>query len=149
MNSQPPFATSFGTNTSVNTITVASFITGATTSPTADTGSYARFQKIGTIVNLEFKYKFLTTGSGAMSINLPVAINTNYPKPQSVCHIRYSNSPGTGKVYIGHYNENTTSSVNLVFSTTYGGVPASFTTSSPETLVIGDILTGVIIYETS
>jgi hypothetical protein len=145
----PPFASNYGTNTTVQSATIASFITGASTSPTPDTGSYARWQKVGTIVNLEFKYKFLTIGSGAMSINLPVPINSNYPKPQSVCHIRYFNSPGTGKVFIGHYNENTVNSVNIVISTTYGGVPASMTTSSPETLVIGDILTGVIIYETS
>jgi hypothetical protein len=100
------------------------------------------------MVTLTFKYKFLTIGSGAMSINLPVSLNSTYSKPQSVCHIRYSNSPGTGKVYIGHYNENNVNNVNLVFSTTYGGVPASLTTSSPETLVIGDILTGIIVYET-
>ena len=144
----PPFNSNYGTNTTVLSADINSFLIGATTNPTPDTGSYARFQKIGTIVNLEFKYKFLTNGSGAMSINLPLPINTNYPKPQSVCHIRYFNSPGTGKVYIGHYNENTVNSVNIVISTTYGGVPASFTTASPETLVIGDILSGLIIYET-
>ena len=145
----PPFNSNYGTNTTVRSADINSFITGATTSPTPDTGSYARWQKIGSFVQIEFKYKFLTIGSGAMSINLPVPINSNYPKPQSVCHIRYSNSPGTGKVYIGHYNENTVNSVNIVISTTYGGVPASMTTASPETLVIGDILTGIIIYETS
>jgi len=144
---QVPFNTNYGTNTTVQSYPIASFISGATTSPTPDTGSYARWQKIGSLVQIEFKYKFLTIGSGAMSINLPVPINTNYPKPQSVCHIRYLTAPNAGKVYLGHYNENTVNSVNIVFSTTYGGVPASLTTASPLTLVIGDILTGIIMYE--
>jgi hypothetical protein len=143
-----PFQASFNSNNNISSIDITTFITGVTTSPTPDTTSYARFQKTGNMITLTFKYIFLTTGSGNMSINLPVSLNSTYSKPQSICHIRYSNSPGTGKVYIGHYNENTTSSVNLVFSTTYGGVPASLTTSSPETLVIGDILTGIIVYET-
>jgi hypothetical protein len=147
--SNHPFNSNYGTNTTVSTADINSFLVGATSSPTPDTGSYARFQKIGTIVNLEFKYKFLTIGSGAMSINLPLPINTNYPKPQSICHIRYLTAPDANKVYIGHYNENTASSVNIVFSTTYGGIPVSLTTTSPLTLVIGDILTGLIIYETS
>ena len=83
-----PFTSNYGTNTSVNSIPIESLITGATTSPTSNTGSYARWQKIGSNVIIEFKYIFLTTGSGAMSINLPVPINTNYPKPQSIFHIR-------------------------------------------------------------
>lgn len=144
----PPFATSFGTNTSVKSIDISSFITGVTTSPTPDTGSYARWQKIGSLVQIEFKYKFLTIGSGAMSINLPVPINTNYPKPQSVCQMRYLTGADANKVYQGHYNENNVNSVNVVISTTYGGVPASLTTASPLTLVIGDIITGLIFYET-
>ena len=108
MNSHP-FQTSFGTNTSVSNISIAGFISGATTNPTPNTtGSYARFQKIGSIVQIEFKYIFLTVPTtGAMSINLPLPINANYPKPQSIFHIRYSNSPGTGQVHYGFYNENT------------------------------------------
>jgi len=143
-----PFTTAYGLSTTTNSIDVSTFITGATTSPTSNTNSYARYQVIGTLVQVEFKYIFLTIGSGAMSINLPVPINSSFPKPQSIFHIRYFNSPGTGKVYSGHYNENTANSINLVSSTTFGGVPASLTTASPETLVIGDILTGIIFYET-
>jgi hypothetical protein len=146
----PPFASNYGTNTTVQSATIASFITGATTSPTASAGSYARWQKVGTIVNLEFKYIFATVPTtGAMSINLPVPINTNYPKPQSIFHIRYFNSPGTGQVHYGFYNEKDANSVHLVAQTTFGGVPASFTNLAPNTLVVGDILTGLIIYETS
>jgi hypothetical protein len=144
-----PFASNYGTNTSVQSYPIASFITGATTSPTPDTGSYARWQKIGSLVQIEFSYKFLTVPTtGAMSINLPVPINTNYPKPQSIFHIRYFNSPGTGKVHYGFYNENNANSVNLVAQTTFGGVPAAFTNLAPDTLVIGDIVSGLIFYET-
>ena len=142
-----PFQSNFGTNTAVNSIAIANFITGVTTSPTPDTGSYARYQKIGSLVQIEFKYKFLTTGSGAMSINLPVPINTNYPKPQSIFHIRYIG--GGGQVHYGFYNEKDANSIDLVAQTTFGGVPASFTQSSPDTLTIGDILTGLVFYETS
>jgi len=145
----PPFATSYGTNTSVNSIDIDNFISGATNSPTPDTGSYARFQRIGSLVQIEFKYIFLTVPTtGAMHINLPLPINTNYPKPQSIFHIRYLTAPNAGKVYSGHYNEKDANSVNLVAQTTFGGIPASFTNLSPTTLVIGDILTGLIFYET-
>jgi hypothetical protein len=145
-----PFNSNYGTNTSVRSADISSFITGATNSPTASSGSYARFQKIGTIVNLEFKYIFATVPTtGAMSINLPLPINTNYPKPQSIFHIRYFNSPGTGQVHYGFYNEKDANSVNLVAQTTFGGVPGAFTNLAPNTLVVGDILTGLIIYETS
>jgi len=143
-----PFATSFGTNTSVNSIDISTFITGVSTSPTPNvSSSYARFQKIGSIVQIEFKYVFLTTGTtGAMSINLPLPINSNYPKPFSVAHSRYIS--GTGEVFIGHYNENTANSVNVVFSTTYGGVPVSYTNLSPKSgLTAGDIFSGLIVYE--
>jgi len=149
MNSTP-FSTSYGTNTTVKSIDISTFITGATLSPTPNTSSsYARYQKIGSIVQIEFKYVFLTTGTtGNMSINLPVPINSNYPKPQSVCNCRYVT--GTGEVFIGHYNENTASSINLVFSTTYGGVPAGFTNLSPKSgLAATDVLTGLIVYEST
>jgi riboflavin synthase len=51
--SNHPFNSNYGTNTTVLSADINSFLVGATTSPTPDTGSYARFQKIGTIVNLE------------------------------------------------------------------------------------------------
>jgi hypothetical protein len=144
----PPFASNYGTNTTVLSADINSFLIAATTNPTSDTGSYARYQKIGTLVQVEFRYKFLTTPTGAMSINIPLPINQSFTKPQSIFHIRYFNSPGTGKVYYGFYNENTISNINLVAPTTFGGVPASLTESSPETLVIGDVLSGLIFYET-
>jgi hypothetical protein len=54
-----PFVSNYGTNTTVNTIDINNFITGASTSPTPDTGSYARWQKIGSFVRIDYKYKFL------------------------------------------------------------------------------------------
>jgi hypothetical protein len=75
MNTQP-FVSNYGTNTSVQSASIASFITGATNSPTPSAGSYARWQKIGSIVNIEFKYIFATVPTtGAMSINLPIPIS--------------------------------------------------------------------------
>jgi hypothetical protein len=144
-----PFTTSFSSSISSTSIDIETFISGVSTSPTPNTSSsYARYQKIGSIVQIEFKYVFLTTGTtGAMSINLPYPINSNYPKPLSVAHSRYVS--GTGEVFIGHYNENTASSINVVFSTTYGGVPVSYTNLSPKSgLTAGDIISGLIIYET-
>jgi hypothetical protein len=140
-----------GTSTLVKSIDISTFITGATTSPTPNPiGSYARFQQIGSLVQIEFKYIFLTVPTtGNMSINLPVSINTNYTKPQGIFHIRYDNSPGTGKVHYGFYNDNNANSIHLVAQLTFGGIPAGFTNSSPDTLVIGDILTGLIIYESN
>jgi hypothetical protein len=142
-----PLTSNYGTNKTVLSIPIASLITGATTSPTPDTGSYARWQKIGSFVQIAYRYKFLTVPTtGAMSINLPVPINANYVKPQSIFHIRYVG--GGGKVHYGFYNENNVNSINLVAQTTFGGIPASFTNLTPDTLAIGDILTGLIFYET-
>lgn len=146
-----PFQTSFGTNTAVSSIDITGFLTGATANPTPNTTtSYARFQKIGSLVQVEYKYVFATAiTTGAISINLPLPINTNYPKPQSIGHIRYIGS-STGQVHVVMYNENNANSVNIVASPTYGGVPVAFTNLSPISgLGIGDILSGVIFYETS
>ena len=145
-----PFNSNYGTNTTVLSADINSFLIGATNNPTPSAGSYARFQKIGTIVNLEFKYIFATVPTtGAMSINLPLPINSNYPKPQSIFHIRYISSTPSGKVHYGLYNEKDANGANLVSPTTFHGVPASFTNLSPDTLAIGDIITGLIVYETS
>jgi hypothetical protein len=145
-----PFSTQYGTNTTVNSALINSFIVGATNSPTPSAGSYARFQKIGSIVNLEFKYIFATVPTtGAMHINLPLPINSNYPKPQSVFHIRYISSSPSGRVHYGLYNEKDANGVNLVAPSTFHGVPASFTNLSPDPLAVGDIITGLIVYETN
>ena len=143
-----PFNSNYGTNTTVLSADINSFLVGATNNPTPDTGSYARFQKIGTIVNVEFKYIFATVPTtGAMSINLPLPINSNYPKPQSVFHIRYISNGGA--VHYGLYNEKDANSANLVAPTSFHGAPVAFTNLSPDPLAVGDILTGLIIYETS
>lgn len=145
-----PFTTSYGLSTSINTIAITTFISGVTTNPTPDTASsYARYQAVGNLVQIEYKYVFATTGTtGAMSINLPLPISTAYPKPQSIGHIRYIGS-STGQVHPVIYNERNVNSVNIVASTTFGGIPVAFTNLSPNTgLGAGDILTGLIIYET-
>jgi hypothetical protein len=145
--SKVPYQTSFGTNTSVSSMNITNFISGSTSNPTPANGSYARYQKIGSVVQVQFKYIFSTVGSGNYSINLPLTINGTYSKPQGVAHIRYVGS-STGQVYWAVYNEKNTTSVNIVASTTYGGVPVSFTSSSPNAgLGANDIITGLIFYE--
>jgi hypothetical protein len=146
-----PYQTNYGTNTSTLSLDITTFISGATTNPTPNTSSsYARVQKIGNQVQINFKYVFATTGTtGAMSINLPYPINSNYPKPQGNAQIRYVGS-SSGQVHICWFNENTASNINIVASTTFGGVPVAFTNLSPKSgLSTGDILTGVIFYETN
>ena len=145
-----PFVSNYGTNTSVLSADITSFLTGTTANPVPATGSYARYQKIGSLVNVEFKYIFASTiTTGNIRINLPIPINSNYPKPQSVAHIRYSGT-GTGQVHICLYNEVSASVIAVVAQTTFGGVPANFTSASPNAgLGTNDIFTGVIIYETN
>lgn len=144
-----PFVSNYGTNTSVLSADITSFLTGTTANPVPATGSYARYQKIGNLVNVEFKYIFASTiTTGNIRINLPLPINTNYPKPQSIAHIRYSGT-STGQVFPCLYNEVSASVIAIVSSTTYGGVPANFTSALPQAgLGINDIITGVIFYET-
>ncbi len=143
-----PFSSNYGTNTSVLSADITTFLTGTTANPVPAAGSYARYQKIGSLVNVEFKYIFSTTiTTGNIRINLPIPINSNYPKPQSVAHIRYIGT-GTGQVHICLYNEVSSSVIAIVAQTTFGGVPANFTSASPNAgLGTNDILTGVIIYE--
>ena len=143
-----PFTTAYGLSSNVNSADITTFLTGTTANPVPATGSYARFQQIGSLVTLEFKYIFASTiTTGNIRINLPIPINSNYPKPQSVAHIRYSGT-GTGQVHICLYNEVSSSIIGIVAQTTFGGVPANFTNLSPNSgLGTNDILTGVIIYE--
>jgi hypothetical protein len=48
---------------------------------------------------------------------------------------------------MGFYNENTTILLNLVASTTYGGIPVAFTSASPNAgLAAGDIVFGELNY---
>lgn len=142
-----PFATSFSGNIPVYTADTTSFISGATNDPTPAAGSYVRWQRVGTIVQIEYKYIFATVPTtGAMSINLPVPINANYPKPQSIFHVRYIT--GGGQVHYGFYNEKDVNSVHIVAQTAFGGIPAAFTNLSPNTLNVNDIISGLIIYET-
>lgn len=141
-----PFSTAYSIATNGNTADYTKFIIGSVTSPTASAGSYVRWQQIGCNVTVEFKYIFATVGSGNFTLTLPVPINANYPKPQSIFHIRYIT--GGGQVHYGFYNENNSTSISAVAQTTFGGVPANLTTASPNTLNIADIMSGVIMYET-
>ena len=138
-------------NPNVLSADINTFITGSTTSPTPAAGSYARYIQIGNIVQIQFKYIFATVpgGGSILRISVPVPINTTYPKPQGVFHIRYFNSPGTGQVHYGFYNERDANTINLVAQPTFGGVPEAFTSIFPNTLIAGDIINGYIIYETT
>ena len=140
------FSTSYSGNTPVYTADATTFISGATNNPTPTAASYVRWQRVGTFVCVEFKYIFATVPTtGAMSINLPVPINTNYVKPHSMFQMRYLTSGG---VHIGWFNENSVSVVNLVASNTWGGTPASLTNLFPNAMAVNDIITGTIFYET-
>ena len=142
----PPFTTAYGLSSAVNSVDITTFLSGASANPTPGTGSYARYQVIGTFVQIEFKYIFGTVPTtGAMHINLPVPINANYPKPQSIFHIRYISG---GAVHYGMYNEKDANGANLVAPTSFHGAPVAFTNLSPDPLAVGDVLSGVIMYET-
>ena len=80
-----------------------------------------------------------------MHINLPLPINQNYPKPQSIFHIRYITG---AKLHYGFYNEKDANSANLVSQNTFGGTASAFTNLAPDVLNVGDILSGVVMYET-
>jgi len=146
----PPFSTSYGISTNTTSLDITTFLTGTTANPTPNlASSYARFQKLGNKVQIEFKYTFASTiTTGNIKITLPFLINATYTKPQGLCQIRYSGT-GTGAVYTMYFNENTTSSIAIAAQLTFGGIPQSFTNLVPAAgLGIDDILSGVIIYET-
>jgi hypothetical protein len=146
--SNKPYATDYSLNTNVRSADYTTLLTGATSNPTAS-GGYARYQRIGNMVQFDFKYIFATAGSGVFSINLPIPISTTYTKPQGFANLRYIGT-GTGQVHICYFNEKDTNSVNIVASTTYGGVPAGVSSGNPLTgLGAGDILTGAIFYEST
>ena len=121
---------------------LTSFLNSTGTVPTA-TG-YAQYTKIGNLVYLHFKYTFVTVGTGNYSLNLPVPLSSTYNRPQSQWFVKYSDD----KVHSGIYNENTSTRVNMVANVTYHGVPAAFTSASPNAgLAAGDIVHGEITYQ--
>ena len=123
---------------------LASFLASSGTVPTA-TG-YAQYMVSGNSVNIQFRYTFVTVGTGSYRLNLPIAISSTYGKPQGNWYVRYATS-GSGQNHMGFYNENTTILLNLVASTTYGGIPVAFTSASPNAgLATGDIVFGELNY---
>jgi hypothetical protein len=123
---------------------LTSFLASSGTVPTASSG-YAKYTVIGNLVILQFKYVFATVGTGNYRLNLPIAISSSYNKPQGQFFVRYVS--GADKVHPGLFNENTSTLVNMVASTTYGSAPANFTSSSPNAgLASGDIVHGEIRY---
>ena len=131
-------------NPSFIDIPLSTFLASSGTVPTA-TG-YAQYMVTGNSVSIQFRYTFVTVGTGSYRLNLPIPISSTYGKPQGNWFVRYAVS-GTGQNHQGFYNENTTILLNLVASTTYGGIPVSFTSASPNAgLAAGDIVFGELNY---
>lgn len=138
-----PYSTVFSPNNpSFINFPLTSFLNSTGTVPTA-TG-YAQYMKIGNLVYLHFKYTFVTVGTGNYSLNLPIPLSSTYNRPQSQWFVKYADN----EVHDGIYNENTSTRVNMVAKTTFNGVPAAFTSSSPNAgLAAGDIVHGEIMYQ--
>ena len=139
----PPFShVTSSLNPSFINYPLSSFLSSSGTAPTA-TG-YALYQKQGNMIVLQFQYTIVTVGTGNYRLNVPVPISTTYTKPQGNFNVRYI---ATGAVFTGHFYESSTNTVSMVASTTYGGVPVSFTSASPNaTLSAGDVVSGEIQY---
>ena len=126
---------------------LTSFLASSGTAPTASSG-YCLYQKSGNMVTVQFKVVYATVGTGNYRFNLPVPISTVYTKPEGEFHVRYAVS-GSGEVHEGHFYDIDTNTIALNASTTFGGVPVNFTSSSPNAgLAAGDILSGEISYVT-
>ena len=131
-------------NPSFIDIPLATFLGSSGTAPTA-TG-YAQYMLQGNMVSIQFRYTFVTVGTGNYLFNIPLAISSTYGKPQGGWCVRYAVS-GTGQNHLGYYNENTSTQINLVASLTYGGIPVAFTSASPNAgLAAGDIVFGQLNY---
>ena len=144
--SNPPYSQAVSPlNPSFINFPLSSFLASSATAPTASSG-YCLYQKSGNMVTVQFKIVYATLGSGNYRLSLPVPISTIYTKPQGEFNIRYVTAGG--QVHSGHFYELDTNTVALVASTTFHGVPANYTSASPDTLTIGDILTGEISYVT-
>jgi hypothetical protein len=127
---------------------LSSFLTSSGTAPTATVG-YARYTVIGNFVNLQFKYQVATVGTGNYQLNLPIpmvaTIGGTNQKPQGLFFIRYSG--GAGTQHYGVYNEISSTVIGMLAPTSFHGIPANFTSTSPDPLVIGDFVHGEIRYE--
>ena len=126
---------------------LTSFLTSSGTAPTASAG-YCLYQKQGNLVIVQFQYTFATVGTGNYRLNLPVQISTTYTKPQGFFNVRYAVS-GTGQVHLGYYNDNSSTTINMVAQATFGGIPTAFTSAHPNAgLAAGDVVSGEIRYVT-
>jgi len=123
---------------------LTSFLASSGTVPTASSG-YAKYQKIGNLVLLQFKYTFATVGTGNYALNLPVPISASFNKPQGSWFVKYVS--GANKIHEGIFNENTDTQINMVASGTFGAAATSFTSAHPNAgLAAGDIVHGEVRY---
>ena len=143
--SNGPYSTVYSSlNPSFINIPLSTFLTSTVTAPTA-TG-YSQYMVIGNLVIIQFKYEFVSIGSGSYELNIPIPISSTYAKPQGTWYVRYAASP-TSELFPGIYNDASASVIAMLSSPTYGVKPQPFDDSTPQAgLSAGDIVHGELSY---
>ena len=134
-----------GLNPSFISFPINNFLTSSGTAPTSTDG-YCLYQKIGNLVIIEFQYTFATVGTGSYQLTLPIPISSTYTKPQGIFQVRYAVS-GLSATHTGAFSYAGVNTINMTAQLTFGGIPAAFTSASPNAgLAAGDIVAGQINY---
>lgn len=124
-------------------IDVSNFLKSTGTNPTA-TG-WARYQKIGTCVRVHFKLFIASVGTGNFQFALPLTMSSTFSKPFGLdCAIHY-NAPD--KHHMIYFNNVGQTSVNLVYSATYGATTLNVTPTGPNALSVNDVISGILEYQ--
>jgi hypothetical protein len=127
-------------------------LTASTTNPTLGSGSTAtgRYTRINKLVVATFTIVFGSSpnaGSGTYRISLPITAQGTqqyYENTEGTMLIR-DNS--TQFQYQATFYNNTTTTIEMAYSATYGGALVNVSNANPWTWAASDSLSGLIIYE--
>jgi hypothetical protein len=127
-------------------------LTAATTNPTLGTGSTAsgRYTRINKLVVASFTIVFGTSpnaGSGTYRISLPITAQSAQVFYQNENGSMLIRDASTQAQYQATFYFNSTTTIELAYSATYGGALVNVSNANPWIWAASDSLSGLIIYE--
>lgn len=127
-------------------------LTASTTNPTLGSGSFAggKYTRINKLVIATFTIRFGTSpnaGSGTYRVSVPVTAASTQLYYQNELGQVLIRDDSTQVQYQATSYLNTTTTLELAYSATYGGALVNVAHNAPWTWTTNDTLSGIIIYE--